>query len=412
MMGPSMTNSATVEEDLKIKQQIIRENLKNLNATWFRKMVDGESALRERMSLFWHGHFACRVQNPQAVQSYLETLRKHALGNFGEMLLTVSKEPAMLQFLNNQQNRKKSPNENFAREVMELFTMGRGNYSEQDVKEAARAFTGWVSNPTGIFQFRPELHDDGVKRVLGRDGNFAGEDVIRILLEKKETALFVTGKIYKSFVSEIPDKARINKLADGFYKSGYDISKLLRNILESDWFYDSGPQTLLIKSPVELMVGMQRALGAVYADHEPVLFIQKVLGQILFSPPSVAGWPGGRSWIDSSSLLFRMQLPGMLAGAGESKVKAKDTGDANDIAANREKRNSGAVIDWHKWACRFGEIETAELPVFLAGLLLAVAPSTETMDTLPDPETAGNDRVQFIRKLTLSILGLPEYQVA
>lgn len=412
-MGMDSMKSAEENEDQKkLKQKMNRENIRKLNIAWVDKMATGEGVFRERMALFWHGHFACRVDNPEFVHSYIETIRKHALGNFGEMLLAVSREPAMLQFLNNQQNRKNRPNENFAREVMELFTMGIGNYTESDVKEAARAFTGWGFNKEGSFEFKQNIHDKNDKKFLGNQGNFQGEDIIRMLLQKKETAHFVTTKIYRSFVSEIHDKNRVDKLAEGFYTSGYDISSLMRNILEADWFYENAPTNLLIKSPVELMVGIQRTLNATFTDFDSMLYVQKVLGQLLFYPPNVAGWPGGRNWIDSSSLLFRMQLPTMMAGSADIKVKAKDSGDVNDLAVNRSKKDGKAIIDWNKWAEEFKKIETEKLPDLLVSQLLAASPSPDVMKLLYDIKITDSDRPQYIRKLTLAVMSLPEYQIA
>ena len=174
-----------------------REDIKSLNLRWLDEMINSEAQLREKISFFWHGHFACRVINIYFQQQLIDIVRKNALGNFGDMLRAVSKSPGMLSFLNNQQNKKQKPNENFAREVMELFTMGRGNYSEKDVKEAARAFTGWGFNLQGEFVFRANQHDDGQKSFLGKTGNFNGDDVINILLEQKQTARFITKKIYR-----------------------------------------------------------------------------------------------------------------------------------------------------------------------------------------------------------------------
>ena len=179
------------ETKKRIRQQS-RDGLRKLNLTWFNEMISSPAQLREKMSLFWHGHFACRDINIFHQQLLLDDIRNHALGNFGDLLKAVSKSPAMLGFLNNQQNRKGHPNENFAREVMELFTMGRGNYSEQDIKEAARAFTGWGFNLKGEFVFRQFQHDTGSKTILGKTGHFDGDDVLNLLLEQKQTARFIT----------------------------------------------------------------------------------------------------------------------------------------------------------------------------------------------------------------------------
>src|SRR5687767_4343951 len=182
-----MKSSTGTSDDTtkKLLRKQARENLKALNITWLNEMIHSAAQFRERMSLFWHGHFACRVNNAAFQQQFLHAIRTHATGNFADLLKAVSKSPAMLRFLNNQQNRKLQPNENFAREVMELFTMGTGTYSETDVKEAARAFTGWGFNLKGEFVFREKQHDGGKKTFLGRTGTFNGDDILNILLEQK-----------------------------------------------------------------------------------------------------------------------------------------------------------------------------------------------------------------------------------
>ncbi|HEY8915588.1 MAG TPA: DUF1800 domain-containing protein, partial [Chitinophaga sp.] len=215
-------------EQRKQVQQMNRQGVKDLNIAWTHAMINSEHPLREKMALFWHGHFACRTQNVLYNQQLLQVIRENALGNFGELLSAVSKTPAMLSFLNNQQNRKQHPNENFAREVMELFTMGRGNYTEKDIKEAARAFTGWGFDGSGQFVFRERIHDDGEKEVLGKRGNFNGDDMLKILLDNKQTAHYITAKIYRFFVNETTvDDDKVAMLANKFYHSGYDIKSLM-----------------------------------------------------------------------------------------------------------------------------------------------------------------------------------------
>src|SRR5690606_16425929 len=298
--------SASEKKTIQKKQ---RESIRNLNLTWMEEMVKSSSQLREKMSLFWHGHFACRNLNIFYQQQLLDIIRRNALGNFRDMLHEVSKSAAMINFLNNNQNRKDHPNENFAREVMELFTLGRGHYAEADIKDAARAFTGWGANVQGEFIFRRFQHDAASKTVLGITGNLQGEDVLDILLEQQQTAKFITGKVYRFFVNEIPDEAKIEWLAERFYQSNYEISKLMEDIFTSEWFYDQKNIGAIIKSPVELLTGIQRILPMEVQNEEAFLLLQRLLGQVLFYPPNVAGWPGGKTWIDSSSLMMRMRLP-------------------------------------------------------------------------------------------------------
>lgn len=201
-MQPQNTQSEA--ERRKQQQQKNRQEIRSLNLKWLKEMINSPAQLREKMAFFWHGHFACRNINSFYQQQLLNAIRENALADFGTLLRAVSKTPAMLQFLNNQQNRKNSPNENFAREVMELFTLGRGHYTEQDVKEAARAFTGWGFNLKGEFVWRPILHDAGTKTILGKSGNFTGDEVLSLLLEQKQTARFITGKIYRFFCKRHP----------------------------------------------------------------------------------------------------------------------------------------------------------------------------------------------------------------
>jgi uncharacterized protein (DUF1800 family) len=301
------------------RKEILKDlaaNVKKLNIDWLKVMGKADGQLREKMSLFWHGHFAVRVRGFAQVESYINTVRKYALSNFGDLLMMVSKEPAMLRFLNNVQNRRNSPNENFAREVMELFTLGRGNYTENDIKEAARAFTGWGIGRDEKFELKANQHDYGEKTVFGKTGNWEGEDVIKMILEKKETALFITRKIYAFFVNRKVDESRIADLAEKFYQSNYEIPELMKEIFSSSWFYEEENVGSQIKSPVELIVGLNRSFGISYDEAHPLLALQRVLGQTLFFPPNVAGWAGGRNWIDNSTLVTRLGLPTLLASAG------------------------------------------------------------------------------------------------
>ena len=250
------------EEERRERRKKERQRVIEINVEWLERMGSPDSpALLERMSLFWHGHFACRTTNGALAANQLNTIRTHALGNFRDLVLAIAKDPSMIRYLNNQQNRKQKPNENFARELMELFTIGRGNYTEQDIKEAARAFTGWSSNLAGAYVFRPGQHDFGTKTFFGKTGRFNGEDIIDLILERRETAHFIATKVFRYFVHEQVNEARVQELADTFYEANYDISTLMRSLFESEWFYDTAYIGAKIKSPTELMAGMIRALN-------------------------------------------------------------------------------------------------------------------------------------------------------
>lgn len=404
-------NQLPADEKRQMLKDLIKENrgkTGDLNYQWLTRMGEGKSALREKMTLFWHGHFACRVLNPAFVQQQNNVLRQHALGKFGDLLLAVSRDPAMLQFLNNQQNKKKSPNENFAREVMELFTLGRGNHTERDIKEAARAFTGWGFNPlTGEAVFRQNQHDEDPKMVFGKTGNFKGEDVISMILERPETSRFVVTKIYRYFVNDTPDPQRVGELAQRFRRTDYDITDLMRAIFTADWFYEPGNVGVKIKSPVELLAGLQRSFGVDYGGKQAVLAIQKALDQVLFYPPNVAGWPGGRAWIDSSSLLLRMKLPEIVLHSVQINFKAKDDGDMNTEHLSKPSgKFMNSSVDWSAFEAAFAGLQGQALFDALSGHLLQrpLAPAQREL-------ILKKVRENPLRDLTLALLTLPEYQV-
>ncbi|MBC7417269.1 MAG: DUF1800 domain-containing protein, partial [Pedobacter sp.] len=221
------------EEEKQLKKDIIRQQndkSRDLNISFVEKMINTKAPLREKMTLFWHGHFACRTRIPMYAQQLNNIQRDESLGNFKTLLMAVSKSPAMLAYLNNQQNRKGHPNENFARELMELFTIGRGNYTEVDVKESARSFTGWMYDKDGAFEFKEKLHDEGEKTFFGKTGSFDGEDIIDAILANPKTAEFVSRKVYQFFVNDTPNELHVRELADHFYHSNYDIRELMKKV--------------------------------------------------------------------------------------------------------------------------------------------------------------------------------------
>ena len=308
------------------------EDTQDLSMAWMYRMATTKASLRERMTMFWHNHFSTSVPFAYLMQVQNNTIRKNALGSFRELTQAIAKDPAMINYLNNQQNHKDSPNENFARELMELFTVGVGNYTEKDIKESARAFTGWTIDRTGMYDFRSGDHDDGKKDFRGKTGNFNGEDIINMLCEDKQTAHYVTRKIYAEFVNEFVDEEKVNELAEEFYTSDYDIKKLLHSIFSSDWFYEEKNIGSKIMSPVELMVRMKKLINLTPKENLVQVKLQRVLGQLLMFPPSVAGWKGGRNWIDGASLFLRLNLPFAARGKVNINANAKpqfeETGEA------------------------------------------------------------------------------------
>lgn len=401
-----------IENSKKVRQQRRKDNrsaIQSLNLYWLNEFVSSGAQLREKMSLFWHGHFACRVINSYFQQELLHVIRVNALGNFGELLRAVSKTPAMLQFLNNQQNRRKSPNENFAREVMELFTLGRGHYTEKDISEAARALTGWGFNMKGEFIERPFQHDGGAKTFLGKTGNFDGDDILNILLEQRQTAKFITEKIYRFLVNEIAPKELIDELANKFYENNYEILPLLNDIFTSSWFYEEKNLGSQVKSPVVLLAGIRRMLPMEIREEVQLLY-QKVLGQVLFFPPNVAGWAGGRSWIDSSTLMLRLQLPMIIAGSELLQVVPKSDDDVNMGRSNDSILTKAiAEIDWKPVLNGFSKVERDNLVSRVMDALLQTLsrPEKDLISKYAD----SSSRETFIKSCILRVMSLPEYQL-
>ncbi len=396
--------------DKSQRKAILEEEIKKAgqsNAAWVERMSKPEeSALLERMSLFWHGHFACRSRSRQLAVTQLNAIRKHALGNFRDLVLAIAKDPSMIRFLNNQQNRKESPNENFARELMELFTIGRGHYSEQDIKEAARAFTGWSSNFKGEFVFRRFQHDYDKKTFFGKTGNHNGDDIIDILLEQKQTAYFITTKIYRYFVNEKVDESIVRELAEAFYASNYDIGRLMRQIFESSWFYHSKNIGHKVKSPVEFAAGLMRLLGLQFEDHTGILFIQRALGQTLFNPPNVAGWPGGKSWIDNSTLMMRLSIPAFILNQMNFNFQLKAMAEEPKQRLDRLKAsvNLGAIQEVTR------NVSDQQLfDYFNQYLLLADAKTSPLL--FRRMMSGAKNRNELIRRSLVFFTSLPEFQM-
>jgi uncharacterized protein (DUF1800 family) len=275
---------------------------------WADRMVATNRPLQEKMALFWHGHFATgedKIRDYRKMLQQLALFHRHAAGNFGDLLMDVARDPAMLAYLDAAQNVKGAPNENFAREVMELFTMGVGHYSERDIREAARAFTGWIDDDLA-FKLDAAKHDDGQKTFLGRTGNFDGVDILTSILEQKVTAEFIAGKLYRFFVREElsePLQARLGAL---LRDNNYEIAPLLRTLFLSRDFYSAPSFGTRIKGPIELIVSSYRKLGVKRLPGIPDLnVVSRELGQILLNPPTVAGWAQGRTWITPGLLLAR-----------------------------------------------------------------------------------------------------------
>jgi uncharacterized protein (DUF1800 family) len=410
-----MQNTDARQQRLQFKKESIK-NIRSLNTTWLNEMSTGDAQLREKMSLFWHGHFACRNFNIFYQQLLLQQIRTNALSNFRDLLNAVSKSAAMLNFLNNQQNQKKHPNENFAREVMELFTMGRGNYTEQDVKEASRAFTGWTSDSKGDFVFRPFFHDNGKKTFLGKEGNFDGDNILDIILEQPQTATFITQKIYKYFVNDNVDTDIINSLSQSFYQSNYNLTELMKNIFTSDWFYEERNIGNKIKSPIELLVGIRRMLPMQLDNDKIQLLFENALGQILFYPPNVAGWQGGKAWIDSSTLMLRLRIPQLIKDDDTVFIAPKTDDDVqmgmpdNDKPYSKDGFKISAIVDWNTYIQQFAHVSDNDLYRYIEAVVLQTNKNSIDKEVIEANVTSAG-KEDYIKNITIALMSTPEYQL-
>lgn len=393
--------------DKTAKQKLIKANNQKqleLNTAWVDRLMSSKEVLREKMTLFWANLFVCRDNNTIYIQQYNNTLRQHALGNFGDFAKAISKEAAMMRYLNTKQNRKSIPNENFARELMELFTLGTGNYSETDIKEAARAFTGYNHNLEGEFILRKKQHDYEMKTFLSKTGNFDGDQIIDVILKQKECAIFICQKIYRNFVNDNVDNNHVDQMVAMFYPK-YNIKKLMEFIFNSDWFYEDKNIGCLVKSPIELMVGIYKVVPYEFDNDKSSYYIQKLLNQVLLRPPNVAGWKGGKTWIDSNTILIRLKLPSVLLNnaiiALEEKGEFEDSYQKYYANMNKRKKAVRTTVDWNHFETDFKKISTTELKDFLL-----LSPLNKGTEVLFKQLVMDNKQ-----EICVQLMSLPEYQL-
>ncbi len=287
-----------------------RKDLATIQLLWLNRMLTTKRPLQEKMTLFWHGLFATanyKVNSPDLMWKQNQLFRIHALSNFRTILMEVAQDAAMLKWLDGDQNRKGRPNENFAREVMELFTLGIGNYTEQDIKEVARALTGWQVSPTGVVAYNSNLHDGGSKTFLGRTGNFTLNDVVDAILAQPAHATFLARRLFTYFANDHPSQTTIDGLAQVYTGSNYEIKPLVFAILRSPEFTGKSSYRARIKSPIELVLGTYKKFGIDQVPKETPLILRR-LGQEPFNPPTVKGWEEGAGWISTSTMLDRFNF--------------------------------------------------------------------------------------------------------
>jgi uncharacterized protein (DUF1800 family) len=311
---------------------------------WIDQMIAGKDPLREKMVLFWHGYFTSSVRDVKSTVAMVQQnqlFHRLALGNFRELIGFVVRDPAMIEYLDNNQNRRGNPNENLARELMELFTLGAGNYTEEDIKEAARALTGWRTNDDkSESAFVPRQHDGGSKTILGRTGRFDAKDLIDILLDQPACPRWLAGKLLVYFEGQVPSEARLAEYAALLKAQKYEIAPFLQHLFLDQRFYRDEIVGERISGPIEYLVGCTRRLGL---DVPPQLLWLGAgqLGQRLFDPPNVKGWEGGEAWITTSSLLARGNMAGMLLGVVHMEDVLKD----DDLAIDGEPTMSDSAME-------------------------------------------------------------------
>ncbi len=285
----------------------IRDDIDLLRGWWLHRLVHTARPLHARLAVFWHDHFAtsnAKVRSAPMMLQQLRTIERHAMGNFGELLAAMARDPAMILWLDGDRNVKGRPNENFARELFELFALGVGNYTEDDIKASARAFTGWHQR-RGAFRFIARNHDIGSKTVFGETGQFGGDDIVRMTLARPACGRFIAAKLLREFLCPDPSAALVDDLAQRLRASGYDIAGTLRTLLMSEAMHGSRYRRARIKSPVAMAVGIVRSLEA-RVPAESLANAVSQMGQRLFEPPSVKGWDGHRAWLNSATMLVRL----------------------------------------------------------------------------------------------------------
>jgi uncharacterized protein (DUF1800 family) len=287
---------------------------------WLNRMVYTQRPLQEKVTLFFHNHFATansKVANALLMLDQIQLFRDNGLGSFETLLQKVTRNPATLIWLDNRLNRKGAPNENYAREVQELFTLGIGNYTEQDIKEAARAFTGHTLDKNGSYVFNKAQHDSGTKTFHGQTGNFDADDILAILVRQPATARYITTKLFTFFAYPNPDSATIDRLANTFVSSKFDIRSVLRDIFSGPEFLSPQAFHGQIKSPIDLVVGSVKSLNVQNVGPDVMQSLRR-MGQDLLNPPDVSGWHGGPAWINSTTLFERFNWGNRLSMGRDS----------------------------------------------------------------------------------------------
>ncbi len=392
-----------------------RRQIRRIQHWWLTRMIESPRPLEEKLTLFWHGHFATSyrtIENSFHMYRQNQLFRQHAAGNFGDLLFQIIRDPAMLKYLDNDESRKGRPNENLAREIMELFSLGVGNYSERDIKEGARALTGYSFNDDE-FVFNENNHDNGSKNILGHTGPLDGDDFVKAILEQRACSRFICVKLYRYFVGQVPfnwreiprdRKAFIDQMASTLLRSRYDIKPVLTRLFLSEHFYANGVVNEQIKSPVELVVGAVRSLHTPVRDLSILVEALDLMGQNILFPPSVKGWDGGRSWINTSTFFVRQNiLAFLLTGkkpVGYDSLANKQVYKSEELLAQLSEMDPAAARDPRR------------VVDYLLRLTLGSAPPRASA-TLEEFINEHGDNLErgMLTAILLIITAMPEYQL-
>jgi uncharacterized protein (DUF1800 family) len=409
-------NEALLEkyrQEREQRQMADRRQMAQIQKWWLRRIIETPRPLEEKMTLFWHGHFATgyrSIEDSYHMFQQNQFFRANATGSFADLVYGIIRDPAMLRYLNNDQNRKEKPNENLARELMELFTLGEGNlYNERDIKEGARALTGYTFEDD-LFVFREQMHDKDDKNILGQKGKWDGVDFCRIILSTKTPSEFICWKLYRYLVSDLPgdpDKDRqgfIVKWAREFRDNNYQIKPLLKTLFKSAHFYDEANRAALIKNPVQLIVQAIRSLHTPARNLAALASAADLMGQNIFFPPSVKGWDGGRAWINTSTLFVRQNLMIYLLTGRRP--------DAYEWQADGRDYDPTHLVD-HLTEQPAGEADVQHIIKYLLRFALGTQPHEERVQTLVkfvNDNGGVIDKPMLVALLSL-IAAMPEYQL-
>lgn len=410
---------ARVRVARQMRERDDRQQMAQVQRWWLRRMIQSPRPLEEKMTLFWHGHFATSyraVENSFHMLAQNAMFRANATGSFADLLHAIIRDPAMLAFLNNNTSRKGSPNENLAREIMELFSLGEGNYSEQDIKEGARALTGYTFDDDS-FVFDERNHDAGRKTILGRTGNLGGDEFVDAILASRHCGPYIVRKLWNFFVSDLPQdereldadtRALLRILSSTLTMNDYRLRPVLRRLFLSRAFYAPSVMAQQIKSPVVLVVGAIRSLQTPVRDLSTLADALELMGQDIFLPPSVKGWDGGRAWINTATLMVRQNIMNYL-------ILGK-TATGYDPMASRQvydtERLVGEIVRVRSERGDAGTLDTAAFARELLSLMLGRTPE-DGMRALRELAEKRGGRLE--RDVILGMLllagSMPEYQL-